>query len=83
MAETSTSDAAAHPHTSIMRVAQEWAAAANRDELKAHAAAIWQVMPAADRAAFCQYLGLEAVAAVMGRTEKIDLPPSLKSEAAA
>lgn len=66
-----------------MRAAQEWAERASRDDLKAHAAAIWQAMGAADRAAFCQFIRLDTIAAVMRRPETIGLPDSMKPEAAA
>lgn len=61
------------PRASLMRQAEAWAADASRDELKAHAAAIWQAMPAADRAGFSSFIGRSAVAAVFQRPEVVDL----------
>lgn len=66
-----------------MRAAQEWAERATRDELKAHAAAIWQAMSAADRAAFCNFIRLDTIAAVMRNWEEISLPDSMKTGVAA
>jgi hypothetical protein len=61
------------PRASLMRQAEAWAAAATRDELKAHAAAIWQAMPATDRAGFADFIGRTAVAAVFRRPEIVDM----------
>ena len=60
------------PRASLMRQAEAWAADASRDELKAHAAAIWQAMSAVDRAAFAHFLRLSSVAAMFRRPEVIE-----------
>lgn len=61
------------PRASLMRDAKDWASRASRDELKAHAAAIWEAMPAADRAGFADFIGRSAVAAVFLRPEVVEL----------
>lgn len=65
-------ETAAHPRASAMNTARAWASSAGRDELKAHAVAAWEAMGALDRAAFCRFLRLEAVAAVMARPETVE-----------
>lgn len=67
---------------SLMRTAEDWANRASRDELKAHAAAIWAAMPATDRAGFADYIGRSAVAAVFRRPELVDAQASDKRGAA-
>lgn len=63
-----------------MQTASGWAAQADRQTLKAYAAAIWRAMSAEDRRAFRQFIGIEAVREVMASPEEVALAASVQRQ---